>query len=71
MTAITLSKGDIGVLIRPDGVIDALLPDGAKRLEPKHMALIGAAFQVQNDEAYREAAAKAFVLYHTPPAGSA
>lgn len=71
MTTVTLSEGDIGVIIKPDGTVHPLLPTGVKRLSPKGMALIGAAFQVENDEAYRNAAASAFMLYHTPPGGSA
>lgn len=71
MTTVNLSEGDIGVIIKSDGSVHPLLPNGAKRIAPKHMALIGAAFQVENDEAYRNAAAGAFLLYHTPHEGLA
>jgi hypothetical protein len=69
VTAITLSKGDIGVVVAADGTIHPLLPNRTKSLSPKHIALIGAAFQVQNDPPYALAAAKAFELYHTPQKG--
>lgn len=71
MTIITLASGDIGVVIRPDGSVNALIPDGVKKISHRHKALIGAAFQVQFDDTYRDKAASAFDLYHTPPAGDA
>jgi hypothetical protein len=71
VTAVTLASGDIGVIIRPDGSIHPLLPDRVRQISHRHKALIGAAFQVQFDDAYRDKAASAFDLYHTPPAGSA
>jgi len=69
VTSITLAKGDIGVVITAKGDVHAMLPDRTKTLSPKHIALIGAAFQVQNDPPYALAAAKAFELYHTPQKG--
>jgi hypothetical protein len=71
VTTVTLSKGDIGVIIKPDGSIHPLLPTGARKIDHRHKALIGAAFQVQFDGDYRDKAAGAFDLYHTPTAGEA
>lgn len=71
MTTLHLASGDIGVIIKADGSIHPLLPDRVRQINHRHKALIGAAFQVQFDDDYRDRAAGAFDLYHTPVEGGA
>lgn len=64
-----INPGDIGVVIRVDGTIHVLLNE--PNLPPKGQALLGAAFKVENDQAFREQQIAAFNLYHTSVEGHA
>lgn len=68
---ITLSDDDEAVFIDGNNRTQAVLPDGRKAMTERHAALLGAAYQVANDPAYRAAALAAFRLFHTPATGEA
>lgn len=70
-TTVTFAPDDEAVFITADGRVNAVIPGRKHQLTERHCALLGAAYQVQNDPAYRAAAREAFRLFHTPAAGGA
>jgi hypothetical protein len=62
---LTLSEGDVGVVLHFDNTIDVLLPAGeeAKPLSPLHQALVGAAIGVVMDDEFRAAAVQTLTVY--------
>jgi hypothetical protein len=65
--SITLSPGDIGVIIKRSGHIELLAPRGTTELSTFHQALAGAAVGVKMDERFLDQALSTFRLYYAPP----
>lgn len=68
---ITIQPGEEGCIIRRSGEIEMILPTGAKMMSERGRAMVMAAFQCVNDEAFRATQLKQIELLYSPVAGTA